>query len=472
MRILTLFLAGSAILLTLSSCASQGTAQEQDVKPKPAARSYVPSIDVDNGQDVTGAQDSTETLRPDTRPLTGVQNATLGSPDLRHSYWDAGFQYGNTIQSISLSQTKTSDWYSNNYLLGNLSLWKQGRFSHLALNYSGGGSFSTNNAQGNAQFHQFGFSESFKWQRWELQFLDQFAYLPESQFGFGGTTNLNVPGVGGALAPPLPGLGINYVPNQDILTSFGNRYSNAFATQVNYLLSARGSITVAGSYGILRFINPGNIDSDSVTGNLGYNYSLTRNDTIGVMYRFTGYHFSAFSQAIGDHVINLAYGRKITGRLALQLFGGPEVTTFRVPVNNMTERVSGSAGAALSYRLSAGGISLNYNHGVSGGGGVLVGSLSDQLGISADRQLGRLWHARANFGYARNYSITTAAQQFPGYNSWYLGAGLDHPVGRNANFSVGYTSWLQTSNQPGTTNTTQHQVSFEFRWHTKPIVIE
>lgn len=470
---LTLFIAGSAVLLSLSFGISQGAAQEQTVKPKPAARSYVPSIDADNREDVNGAQDSTEALKPDTRPLTGVQDATLGSPDLRHSYWLAGFQYGNTIQSNSLNQTNASDWYSNNYLVGNLSLLQEGKFSQLALNYSGGGSFSTNNAQGNAQFHQFGFSESFEWKRWQLKFLDQLAYLPESQFGFGGMTNLNVPGVGGALGPPLPGLGNNYVPNQGILTSAGDRYSNAFATQVNYLLSARTSITIAGSYGILRFVQSGNINGDNLTGNLGYNYSLTRSDTIGVMYRFSGYHFSGVSQAIGDHVINLVYGRKITGRLALQVFGGPDVTTFRVPFNNTTQRAAGSAGASLSYRLSRGGISLNYNHGVNGGGGVLVGSSSDQLGASADRQLSRSWHARANFGYARNYAITTAAQQtVPGYNSWFLGAGVDRALGRSTTFSVGYTSWLQTLNQPGTTNTTQHQVSLEFRWHTRPIVIE
>ena len=49
-----------------------------------------------------------------------------------------------------------------------------------------------------------------------MQILDQFSYLPQSAFGFGGGTNLGIPGVGGSIGPTIPGLGSSYVPNQSI----------------------------------------------------------------------------------------------------------------------------------------------------------------------------------------------------------------------------------------------------------------
>ena len=42
-------------------------------------------------------------------------------------------------------------------------------------------------------------SQTFQWNRWAVQILDQFSYLPQSDFGFGGGTNLGFPGVGGSI---------------------------------------------------------------------------------------------------------------------------------------------------------------------------------------------------------------------------------------------------------------------------------
>ena len=81
-------------------------------------------------------------------------------------------------------------------------------------------------------------------------------------------------------------------------------------------------------------------------------------DIIGVFYRFSSYHYSGNPEAIGDHTVNFAYGRKISGRLALQLSGGPEITTFRVPIGTQTHRISGSGSAALTYATPRGGLSL------------------------------------------------------------------------------------------------------------------
>jgi len=190
-------LTGFAVTLLFAFGAALAGAQEQaeDAKPKPPARG-IPAL----GEDDSNQADR-EALQPDTRPLTGVQSATLGKVASEHSYWIPGIQYGNTIQNNGAGSQGQSSWSVTNYLSGNVSLLEEWKSAQLSLNYSGGGTFSTNSAQGNGYFHQLGFIQAFEWPRWQVQFLDQFSYLPESQFGFGAGSNLGVPGIGGSFGP-------------------------------------------------------------------------------------------------------------------------------------------------------------------------------------------------------------------------------------------------------------------------------
>jgi len=238
-------------------------------------------------------------------------------------------------------------------------------------------------------------------------------------------------------------------------------------------------VTLSGSYGILRFVQAGNIDTNDSIFSAGYNYALSQKDTIGLLYRFSGYRYIGDPQAINDHVAQLAYGRKIAGRLALQLFGGPEVTTFRVPLGNSTNRISGSGGGNLTYASSRSSLSLTYNHGVSGGSGQFTGSSADQLQSMINHQLSRAWQGNVSFGFARNTSLglSNPSQVSQTYDSWFIGGGLSRPVGRTANFTFGYTAYLQNSRLPvcaaGTCGTSyiQHQISLGFQWHTRPLVL-
>lgn len=470
------FLAGSASVAALLLSASLTLAQEDNPRPKPAAREYSPLMEGLSGQDSNDDRGSTTNLNPDTRPLTGVQNPTLGTPGIRHSYWLPGFQYADTVRSSALNQATSSGWNTTSLIAGNLSVLEAWSRAQLAVNYSGGASFSSDSAQGNSHFHQLGLVQTFDWGRWQLHFLDQFSYLPETQFGFGAGTALSIPGIGGPLAPPLPGLQGSYIPNQSIFTTFGPRYSNAFATQAAYTVSSRGSITAAGTYGILRFIEAGNIESNNADFSVGYNYVLTSADTLGVQYRFSGYRYIGNPQAIDDQVVQFMYGRKVTGRLALQLYGGPDATTFRVPVNNSTNRVSGSGGANLTYALNRGSMALTYDHGISGGSGVFAGANTNQLQFSLGRQLSREWTASLSLGYSRNGSVVSTPSS-QAYNSWYVGGGLSRPFGRNANFTIGYNAQIQTSNQAVcaagacSTNFTLQQITLGLQWRARPFVL-
>ena len=441
--------------------------------PKPAGQA-MPYIDFGMGNG---------DLRPDYTPLTSMLNAGLGFPDVKHSYWVPGVQVASTAQSNLFGPTNNSGWFSTNYVAGNVSLLEAWSRSQLALNYSGGGAFSTDTTAGNSGYQQLAFAQSFQLNRWIIQIVDEFSQLPQSAFGFGIGTNLGVPGVAGSLGPTIPTVGNNYNPNQTIFGGFGPRYSNVAVAEATYQLTRRSSITASGSYGMLNFVDAGNIDSRSAFVSLGYNYRLSHKDSIGVFSEFSTIRFPGNPQAYGVETVSAAYSRKITGRLALTFYGGPQFTSLRVAVGNTSSTVNGYGSAFLHYGFANGGIGGSYIHGISGGGGVFTGSILDEGTFSASRRLSRQWSASAHVGYAHNRNVVNSVGvSNPSYDDWYVGVGLSRPIGRDLNISVGYSAAFQTHNpgcsSPGipgcgaSATTSGQSVTVSFRWHPRPFALQ
>lgn len=458
--------------------ASNTNAQEPNPagKPKTAARLLDSMSDPENDAVDSAIQDTRNSWQPDTTPLTGLERPTLGNPAMRHSYWVPGLQYGGTMQSGPLGANNSSDWLATHYFGGNLSLRRDASRSTLALNYSGGGVTTTQRGQDNGWYQQLAASQVFQFRRWQWQWADQFAYLPEAQFAFGVGTGLAIPGIAGSLEPNVPGM---LQPNQSIFTSTGPRYSNVAVIQGTYQLSARQSITVGGLDGILHFTQAQNVDSSNYVGNFGYDYALTTADSIGLMYRVGAYHFTGQPQAYGDSSISVAYGRKITRRLALQAYGGPDFINYRVPIGGISSRVAAIGAVNLAYGLEQGSLNIAYNHGLSAGSGVLVGAETDQVAFTGSRRLTRLWSASANIGYAGNRAVTNSNSVGSGsYNNYFAGGGLSRPIGRNLDFAMSYTSYIQQGRPQGcavtncNTDSLQHAITVFVQWHMRPLVLE
>jgi hypothetical protein len=471
------WLHGIVLLVAVGLWAGSLMAQENGGdKPKPAVREYPPLLrKSDDSQDTVQEPDTTQ---PDNRPLSGVQSPTLGTAELRHSYWIPGIEYSNNSSSDSLDLASKSAWNTTNYVRGDLSLLDAWSHTLLSVNYSGGGFFSTDPAQGNGQYQEFAAAYEIDQRRWQALFIDEFSHLPQSGFGFGGTSGIGFPGITGTLSVPLPGLQTVFAPGQTILSATGPRSSNSAAAQVTYKLSKRGSVTIAGVYGLLRFAEPGNINSDTDILNAGYNYALSLKDTMGLIYRFSAYHFPGDPQALGDQVVQMAYGRKITGRLALQLTGGPEITSFRVPINGSSRRVSISSMASLVYAFPRGTVALTYSHGVSNGSGLLSGAITDQVNNTWSRQFTRSWRGTINIGYAKNRQLLAISGFVsPSYNTLIAGAGLSRPLGRRATFSLAYQAQLQSANValcngPNCgTSALVNQIFTTIQWHARPLVL-
>lgn len=470
-------LRATSLLLVALLCRGILHAQESDneQKPKPAAR-FPWFGGPDNPQTDNGAQDAGNDWHADTTPLTGLQAPSLGSPGLRHSYWVPALEYGGMMQSRPLGSSGAGGWYTNNFLGGSLSLLRASSRSTLALNYSGGGIVTTQNGQDNGRYQQLAVGQNIQWRRWQWQWADEFSYLPQAQFGFGAGTGLSFAGIGGALGPGGPGL---MTPGQSVFAATGPRYSNVGMIQGTYLLSPRQSITIGGSDARLHFTESGNIDSVNYLGSFGYNYTLTKADSVGVMYRFSAYHFDGQPQAYGDSSVSVVYGRKITQRLAFQAYAGPEFINYRAPVGGQTSQVSAVVSADLIYALKGGSVSASYYHGLSSGSGVFLGSQADQITFGAGRQLTRVWSANVNVGFASNRALNSpSGTAHGGYDDVFAGGGVSRPIGRNLDLSVAYTAYIEHPNQSVCTGTscnashTQHTVTVFLQWRTRPFVLE
>jgi hypothetical protein len=311
-----------------------------------------------------------------------------------------------------------------------------------------------------------------------MQILDQFSYLPESQFGFGGGTGLSLPGISGPLGPSTPPITGSVSPNQNNFAAIGPQYNNSVVAQITYQTSPRSSVTVGGSYGLSRYTEAGNVDSDTYVGNIGYNYQLTKEDSIGVFYRFSAYHFDTSSRPVGDHVVSFVYGRKITRRLALQLEVGPDITNYYDSLGVQQQSISGSGGANLRYSFRRGDVSAAYSHGVSSGGGLLTGSITDEVTFNVSKSIGRVWSIQGNAGFSRNHPISdTSASQTTAFNSIFAGGGINRAIGRDTNFSLAYQARIQQqdlSNCSGagcSSSYTQSSIVVNLQWHTRPFVL-
>jgi hypothetical protein len=433
--------------------------------PKPAGYAFPGVIGPGGGE-----------LQPDFSPLTGFQNTTLGNPEMRHSYWVPGLQFSSTVNSNPVGTT-SSDWSANNYFIGNVSLLEAWNRSTLGVNYSGGGAVSTDSAQSTAYYQQLSLSHSLQTERWLIQIVDNFAQSPQSQFGYGGGTNLGVPGVGGSLGTTIPGLGGNYGATQNVY-GVGPFLFNVGAVQATYALTKRSSVTMAGSYGLLHFTESGNIDSNTTVGSIGYNYALNRNDTVGLVYRFSSYQFPGSPQAYGDHVLSVAYGRKLTGRLALRLFAGPEVTIYRIPIGDKSRTTGFYVSAHAIYGFPRGSFTFGYDHSLSGGSGVLIGSGLDQVTAGVSRSLTRVWSGNLTFGYSRNSPVGgTSVTGAPVYSNWFVAGGVNRPIGRNFSFGVAYTATIGDYGGTGctgggcTTSNMYNTVTINLQWHPRPFIL-
>ncbi|MGA7223424.1 MAG: hypothetical protein WBX16_11230, partial [Candidatus Acidiferrales bacterium] len=251
---------------------------------------------------------------------------------MTRSNWQPHADLSVGAESNALELNSNSGWTAWTYLLGGVDLHRFSGVQHLFVNYTGGGVLSVGGQASNGVYQALNVADQFKLQRVTLTFLEQLSYSPEASLGVGGFGDL-----GGSLE-----LGSSFTPSQGLLTSREQNLNNTFLTQADVHLSGRSSLTFVGGYLLLHYFNSGNLSYGGPLFRAGYNYQMTRNDTIALIYQYINIDYSNFDQSITINTMQVSYGRRVTGRLAFKVAAGPQIAHFQTPITSSVGTGSGS----------------------------------------------------------------------------------------------------------------------------------
>lgn len=449
---------------------NQGATQAQG--PIPAYRSPLAGAANED-------EDTTTEITPDNRSLTGVQPFGLGMQN-QHSYWQPHVDIFLTVDSNPTLTTGNSGWGTWSSLSGGVDMHKISANNDFELDYVGGGMISNNSSASNGVVQELAFTDKILFRRWALTFFDYLSYLPESSSGFGG---LGTPFSGGGSDGGTLGTG------QSLLVGRGQNLGNQFDTQADVFLTARSSLTFVGGYSTLKYFDSDLLNYGTVDARAGYNYQIDRKNTIGLVYTFSDTNYGNFDQSITEHTFQVAYGRRVTGRLAFQIAAGPQVATFQIPITTGSGSTDGgttssttnlywSLNANLMYALQRTTFSLAYSHGVEAGSGVLAGSEADTVNGYITHQVTRRFTAGITGGYSRNRGLAVVGTTDPlstqTFDYWYGGGNLSYPLGRTIALSLSYQLQYQTSGTafcigtPCSTDVIRHTISMGVNWRDRP----
>jgi hypothetical protein len=445
----------------------------------------------DNPQTNSGAvsvpvQDNVPAASNDNPPISGLDQPSLEARVPSRSFLIPGAHISESVDSNLGNGLGNASLHGVTRLLGDLALEKLWSRYDASLTYVGGGAFYSSGTLGSAQIHQLDASQRVRWRTGQLTIRDSFSYLPEGLFGYtsyggvGGYSGISTPGTGMFGA----GLGGFFGSGQFVSLGQESRVTNVAIADVTQSLSPRSSVTVAGSYGLVHFINDntGFINSGQTVAQAGYDYRLSRRDQIGVIYGYQSFRYPAVvGTEFSTQILNILYGHRISGRMDLVVGGGPQFTHIKNVFTGSVNQISGSGRAALRYRLTHASVSLAYYHANTSGSGFFGGARSDVAVASLSRPFGRLWSATFDVGYNHGSRIAPTPSGIgigaKSYSYAYLGGTAHRVLGRDFSLLLSYQfNRLLFDNSfcaaGGSCSSQRHVAMVGLDWHPRPIRLD
>jgi hypothetical protein len=383
---------------------------------------------------------------PDNNTLSGAENLGVGSLQQPRDVFDPSITLSSWGQTGMPGRNGQNYLHPTSLVGGGLNLNQVWGHNQFTASYHGGENLYYGYQQ-NTSYHDLTVSQQFASPRWRLQVRDDFTAAPGTTFG---DVGMGGPGLIGqfssTLGNSLGSLGQRFQPAETIQTNQAMRYGNTALGEVEYSLSRRSIFTFAGSYGLLHFTDAGFINSHMVNGQAGYDYLLDAKNSIAVLGSYGKINYSGTSIATSDYLADLAFGRKITGRLAFQAAAGPEQIHVTGTGTGGFQLWTWSVNSALTYERRRSGASLSFVRGLSGGSGVLLGAKNNTFTGTVHHQFSRFWSASANGGYAFDASLAPVGASTIHFNTWFMGANLGHQLGRHTELGFNYS--LLNQNNP------------------------
>jgi len=391
-------------------------------RPTPAARGLFLGVD-------TQPQDSSQIV-PDRHVLSDSQLLGVGSLHGLHNVFDAAVHVTESADNGIVPGVLNSATSAG----GTMNLDATWARYHLILFYNGGENVYEPSSEMDASYHNIVFSQEVRWRRWLWRIGDNLSVAPQA--GLAGLDS-GGPGLLGQVQIPTSLVAFT-APGQTILTGQVTRLEDNAYTDVDYEITRRMTITFSGSYGALHFLHSGYIDSNQYGGRVGLDYALDPKDSIAFIYQYAQAGFTGLGNQMQSHLAEVAFGRKITGRLAFQIAGGPEYISLSDFGPQSGGSLSWGAFAALAYNLQHTQFTLDYIHGLTAGSGVFRGSENHTVATTVSHNFSRNWSASLNAAYSFNKNLAPSAGQLAQANIGSAGANLTRLLGRYFSLSWAY----------------------------------
>jgi hypothetical protein len=457
----------------------------------------------------SGSSAETEEANPvvlEMPAVAGTEELAPGPSRATASYIISSFQWTGFGDTNTQGGGRGSEVETFSRFMGRVSLRRVRRRSTTNFDYAGGASFYNRRFRVNPTtlsapvqaIHRLGVTQSLQRGRWALGLVDNLTFLPESPFGFAGFAGFESvgAGVGGAgfiNANPL------LEPNQTISTGSSRRISNVGMTQMTYEAGRRSSISATAAYGTLNFLGSGFINSNYWLFLGGYHFYLGRIDTLSIAYvhNFTRFNIRnralplASGESLGRGAL-LSYGRRLTGKLSLQLSGGPIFTEVAQPQGGIAKSTLLSTYDSLVYQYRTNDVNFSFMRNSTGGSGVLFGAKTDVVQLALDRQISRSFNGTLEVGHAFNQSLgrTVQAGQSAGstqssrtgqrskFETWEAGVTLSRRLRENTRLFMNYHLELQSAIIPACfvsncgETVLRHLGGIGINWSTRPIKLD
>jgi hypothetical protein len=404
------------------------------------------------------------TQQPDKHPLSGLQNFTLGSDGRPRTVLSPGVSLFESFDSNSQIATDSSTPSNITSFLGTLNLQQSRDNNEFSLAYQGGSSYyaGAGVVSGASQFNvlqQLGASDSLVFRRLMLHLADAENYSPESGFG----------------EPSGLGSGISEIaaPNQSIYTGRSQRLSNTALSSLQYAFTPRSSLVLSATYGLLRYLDSNLLSENNTYITGGYDYRLNRHDSVGVNYSYAMYRTPALNSRFHTQSIQGSYGRKMTGRLALQSSAGAQFVSLNPATSLAQQSVYWTGRLGVLYRKERNNFGLSGSSDVANGAGVLEASRNESVQGSYTRTLSRNVQLNASTGWAHNRAPITIGN----YNTMYFGFSWRRAVTPDTSIVLSYNLQLQDAGNAVCLATTcvgglhRHVIGLNFNWQPHSIRI-
>jgi hypothetical protein len=422
----------ASLSLCLFNLSARGQSNTPDTPIQPLPPDTINSRQATEPGPSTQGAESSNQPQPDTHVLSSGEIFGLGSLRSLRRVFDPSLQFSQSGQT-GLVAGRVLGVSS---LGGSLDLARNWRRYHMAVAYSGAETVYHPSYLGirHLPYHHFGLSQDIFLSRWILRLHDDLQYSWST--GFGGILTGGLPQVGqnsvlGNIQPSL-------VASQTIQTGLVRQLTNTAVGEADYSFSRRTTLTFLGSFNLVQFFQSGYIGSHDAHGRIGYNYALSAKNNIGLSYDHDRMSFVGTSSLVQTDLLQVAFGRKLTGRLAFQVAAGPEILRLHDLGSSSSQQLSWSAFSAMNYSLSHNHYSLLYSHAATGGSGVFLGSNTDTITAGVTHDFARFWSVSVNGGYAVNRNLAPVATFASRFDNRFGGAVVNRELGRQVRLALSY----------------------------------